>query len=178
MRAIDVAFLGAVTLSLGRMFQGMVLDEKTHTNFKIKSGIVISTIIILLGVLFYAVKGWMEDRKEMIEDKKEMKEKALAWELEDRLKELNEQLDRGVITQKEYEQKKKKWKMDLKKYGFIEERIIDRSPEEHIIRELEYRICPSCRDYLNVKVIGFDEEKMSYQCAVCGHKWIGPRDLS
>ncbi len=34
--------------------------------------------------------------------------KAKAWELEDQLKELKEQLGRGVVTQEEYEVKKKK----------------------------------------------------------------------
>lgn len=40
-------------------------------------------------------------------NKKKEKQEALAWELEDQLKELKEQLDRGNITQEEYEQKKK-----------------------------------------------------------------------
>jgi hypothetical protein len=36
------------------------------------------------------------------------KKEALVWELEDQLKELDEELGRGVISQEEYEQKKKK----------------------------------------------------------------------
>jgi hypothetical protein len=49
-----------------------------------------------------------------MEKRKEMKEKALAWKLDNRLKMIEEQLDRSVITQEEYEEEKKKWRMDLK----------------------------------------------------------------
>lgn len=40
------------------------------------------------------------------------RKEALAWELKDQLKELDEQLDRGAITQEEYEQKEKKLKKE------------------------------------------------------------------
>ena len=46
---------------------------------------------------------WYLRKKEEERKRKE----AVVWELEDQLKELKEQLDRGVITQEEYEQKKK-----------------------------------------------------------------------
>lgn len=48
--------------------------------------------------------GYKKHRKE--EEQKGME--AVVWELEDQLKELKEQLSRRVITQEEYEQKKKK----------------------------------------------------------------------
>ena len=47
----------------------------------------------------------LKKRREELPKKREV---GVVWELEDQLKELKEQLSRGVITQEEYEQKKKK----------------------------------------------------------------------
>lgn len=52
-------------------------------------------LLIFVGIVFVTWK--LKKRME-----------AVAWELEDQLKELKEQLGRSVITQEEYEQKKKK----------------------------------------------------------------------
>lgn len=52
-------------------------------------------LLIFVGIVFVTWK-----LKKRVE--------AVAWELEDQLKELKEQLGRGAITQEEYEQKRKK----------------------------------------------------------------------
>ena len=63
---------------------------------------------LIMGVLplSFIVVGALVTRAHLIKRKEEMK-KALAWELEDQLKELEEQLSLGHITQEEYEQKRK-----------------------------------------------------------------------
>lgn len=62
--------------------------------------VVIVTILYIIG----SVLPPKEDKARAQEKRKEPK----AWELEDQLKELKEQVSRGAITQEEYEQKKKK----------------------------------------------------------------------
>lgn len=51
-----------------------------------------------------SVRGWLRDGKERMKRRK----KALAWELEDQLRELKEKLARGIVTKKEYRQERKR----------------------------------------------------------------------
>jgi len=74
--------------------------------------------LLIGGVAFITWKSWGR----ILELKK--RREAVAWELEDQLKELKEQLDRGVITQEEYEQKKKLLeKSEVKKKGNRENEV-------------------------------------------------------
>jgi len=74
-----------------------------------------SIVAILVGV--FLTKKVQESTKQIImwfsytrksKERKKREKKALAWELEDQLEELKEQLNIGHITQEEYEQRKKK----------------------------------------------------------------------
>lgn len=56
----------------------------------------IGVVLVVLATVFLWRRKKLKERK-----------KAAVWELEDQLEELKERLDRGVITQEEYEQKRK-----------------------------------------------------------------------
>ena len=63
-------------------------------------------VLGISAILLFAVLGF----KATIQQKQRRKKRrieAIVWELKDQLKELKEQLSKGVITQNEYEQKKK-----------------------------------------------------------------------
>ena len=96
-------FLGAMSLSLiilNIVFlfnPSIAFNQYGWTGFGVWLGIWIAIAFVAIFPLAREVKKWREKRKE-----------PKAWELEDQLKELKEQLGRGVITQEEYEQKKKK----------------------------------------------------------------------
>jgi len=55
----------------------------------------------VIAVARYVYKDWLKENERK-------RRKALAWERKDQLEQLKEQLDRGVISQEEYEQQKKK----------------------------------------------------------------------
>ncbi|HML01914.1 MAG TPA: hypothetical protein VK487_00925 [Candidatus Bathyarchaeia archaeon] len=48
-----------------------------------------------------------------------------------------------------------------------------RIAEEQELRDArhEHEVCPKCHSP-DVGVWSFDKEKASYQCNICGHKWI------
>jgi Na+-translocating ferredoxin:NAD+ oxidoreductase RnfG subunit len=54
----------------------------------------------IIALIRYFVKDWSKQRGRA-------QAKALVWELKDQLEQFKEQLSRGVITQEEYEQKRK-----------------------------------------------------------------------
>lgn len=69
-------------------------------------------VIVILQTFVLAfpplIPTWYWCYKEYRKEEEPKRKEPKAWELEDQLKELDELLALGVITQEEYEQKKKK----------------------------------------------------------------------
>ena len=86
----------AVAIFILPYFIGESLASLTGT-----IAIILLFSVFLSGILVVSIVDAFRLRKEK-------RKKAAAWKLEDQLKDLKEQLDRGAITQEEYEQKKKK----------------------------------------------------------------------
>jgi len=87
-----------ITLNIIFLFNpSIAFNQYGRMGFGVWLGIWVAIAFVIIFPLAKELKKWRKKRKE-----------PKAWELEDQLKELKEQLGRGVITREEYEQEKKK----------------------------------------------------------------------
>lgn len=93
-------------------------------------GVCVFLGIGIIGLIYLIISGKMKKRKEK-------RKKALARELEDMLKELDEQLGLGHITQEEYKQKKKKL-LEKRREAVVSWELDHPQIEEQAASELGY----------------------------------------
>jgi hypothetical protein len=124
-------FLGVVMVALPLFIftRRVALNTDMETKQKIKWGVVVGYLMglftLISSILFHVVRGLFAvlgvcgfvgtalialicySVKEWSKQRGRRQAEALVWELKDQLEQLKEQLDRGVVTQEEYEQKRK-----------------------------------------------------------------------